>query len=83
MSAQERVIELKDRLDAKTRLMQDVAHELKNPMSVIHGYASFLSREDVPPAEMRKALRAILTNADRRRASADRDVHSRWQLGER
>jgi signal transduction histidine kinase len=65
MSAQERVIELKDRLDAKTRLMQDVAHELKNPMSVIHGYASFLSREEVPPAEMRKALRAILTNADR------------------
>ncbi|MFI5346017.1 MAG: sensor histidine kinase [Elusimicrobiota bacterium] len=65
MSAHERVAELKDRLDAKTRLMQDVAHELKNPMSVIHGYASFLSRESVPPAEMRKALRAILTNADR------------------
>lgn len=65
MSAHERVAELKDRLDAKTRLMQDVAHELKNPMSVIHGYASFLSREEVPPAEMRKALRAILTNAER------------------
>jgi signal transduction histidine kinase len=65
MSAHERVAELKDRLDAKTRLMQDVAHELKNPMAVIHGYASFLSKEEVPPAEMRKALRAILTNADR------------------
>ena len=65
MSAHERLAELKDRLDAKTRLMQDVAHELKNPMSVIHGYASFLLREDVPPAEMRKALRAILSNADR------------------
>src|ERR1700724_657814 len=65
MSAHERLTELKDNLDAKTRLMQDVAHELKNPMSVIHGYASFLSREDVPPAEMRKALRAILANAER------------------
>jgi signal transduction histidine kinase len=65
MSAHERVAELTDRLEAKTRLMQDVAHELKNPMAVIHGYASFLTRENVPPAEMRKALRAILTNADR------------------
>ncbi|MDE2143767.1 MAG: HAMP domain-containing histidine kinase [Elusimicrobia bacterium] len=65
MSAHERVAELKDRLDAKTRLMQDVAHELKNPMSVIHGYASFLSREDVGAAELRKAVRAILANAER------------------
>lgn len=65
MSAHERIAELKDRLEAKTRLMQDVAHELKNPMSVIHGYASFLDRESVPPAEARKALRAILGNAER------------------
>ncbi len=65
MSAHERLGELKDRLDAKTRLMQDVAHELKNPMSVIHGYASFLTKESVPPDETRKALRAILSNAER------------------
>lgn len=65
MSAHERLAELKDRLEAKTRLMQDVAHELKNPMSVIHGYASFLNKEDVKPEEMRKALRAIVTNAER------------------
>jgi signal transduction histidine kinase len=65
MSAHERLTELKDRLDAKTRLMQDVAHELKNPLSVIHGYASFLSKETVPPDEMRKALRAIHSNAER------------------
>lgn len=71
MSAHERVAELKDHLEAKTRLMQDVAHELKNPMSVIHGYASFLMREEIPPAEMRKALRAILANADRVIAMVD------------
>jgi signal transduction histidine kinase len=65
MSAHERLTELKDRLDAKTRLMQDVAHELKNPLSVIHGYASFLTKETVPPEELRKALRAIVTNAER------------------
>ena len=65
MSAHERLNELNDRLDAKTRLMQDVAHELKNPLSVIHGYASFLSKETVSPADMRKALRAIQSNAER------------------
>lgn len=65
MSAHERLAELKDKLDAKTRLMQDVAHELKNPMSVIHGYATFLSRETTTPEERRKALRAILNNAER------------------
>lgn len=65
MSAHERLAELRDHLDAKTRLMQDVAHELKNPMSVIHGYATYLTRETVTPEERRKALRAILTNAER------------------
>lgn len=65
MSTHERLAELKDLLEAKTRLMQDVAHELKNPLSVIHGYASYLSKEEVPPAELKKALRAILANAER------------------
>jgi signal transduction histidine kinase len=65
MSAHERLTEVKDLLDAKTKLMQDVAHELKNPLSVIHGYASFLAKETVPPEEMRKAMRAILSNAER------------------
>jgi len=65
MSAHERLAELKDLLDAKTRLMQDVAHELKNPLSVIHGYASYLTKEKVTPAETQKALKAVLANAER------------------
>lgn len=65
MSSHERLAELRDRLDAKTRLLQDVAHELKNPLSVIHGYASFLLKEQVTPEELTKALRAVLVNADR------------------
>ena len=71
MSAHERLAELKDRLDAKTHLMQDVAHELKNPLTVIHGYASFLSNESVPPAELRKAMRAVLSNSERMIAMVD------------
>jgi signal transduction histidine kinase len=65
MSAHERVSELKDLLDAKTRLMQDVAHELKNPLAVIHGYASYLTKEKVSPEEIQKALKAVLANAER------------------
>ncbi|MCR4296264.1 MAG: HAMP domain-containing histidine kinase [Elusimicrobia bacterium] len=65
MSAHERLAELKDRLDAKTRLMQDVAHELKNPLSVIQGYASYLTKEKASPEEIQKGLRAMLSNAER------------------
>ncbi len=65
MSTHERLAELKDRLDAKTRLMQDVAHELKNPLAVIHGYAHYLTKETVSPEETQKALRAVLSNAER------------------
>jgi len=46
-------------------MMQDVAHELKNPLSVIHGYASYLTKETVNPEETRKALKAVLANAER------------------
>jgi len=65
MSTHERLAEMKDRLEAKTRLMQDVAHELKNPLSVIHGYASYLVKENASPSDLKKALRAILSNAER------------------
>jgi signal transduction histidine kinase len=66
MSTHERLAELKDQLEARTRLMHDVAHELKNPLAVIHGFASFLTQqEDVTPEERRKALRAVMSNAER------------------
>ncbi len=65
MSGQERLTDLQERLDAKTRLMQDVAHELKNPMSVIHGYATFLMRETLADHERKKSLQAILLNVER------------------
>ena len=66
MSTHERLAELKDQLEARTRVMHDVAHELKNPMAVIHGYAAYLAEhDDLTPAERRKALRTLMTNAER------------------
>ncbi len=66
MSAHERLAELKDQLEARTRLLHDVAHELKNPLAVIHGYAACLrEREDLPLEDRRKALRAVTVNAER------------------
>jgi signal transduction histidine kinase len=66
MSTHERLAELKDQLEARTRLMHDVAHELKNPMAVIHGYASYLmQQEDLSVEERRKALRSVMANAER------------------
>ncbi len=65
MTATEQLSELQELLDAKTRLMQDVAHELKNPLCAIHGYASYLTKENVSPEVVRKSLKVVLSNAER------------------
>jgi signal transduction histidine kinase len=65
MSAHERIAELKDQLEARTRLMHDVAHELKNPLAVIHGYAAYLAMEDLTAEARGKALRAVKANSER------------------
>jgi two-component system phosphate regulon sensor histidine kinase PhoR len=65
MSASHRTDELKDRLECRTRVMQDVAHELKNPLTVIHGYANHLLSEPSTPPGTRRALQAILAHSER------------------
>lgn len=50
-----------------TRFLEDMAHELKNPLSVIWGYASFLLKrplETWSPAELKRALESIYGNAE-------------------
>jgi signal transduction histidine kinase len=71
MSAHERISELKEQLDSKTRLMQDVAHELKNPLAVIHGYASLLAKEGLVVEDVLKVTRVLINNADRALALVD------------
>jgi signal transduction histidine kinase len=66
MSTHERINELQQKLEAKTQLMQDVAHELKNPMTVIRGYASYLSAEKNLSDDAQKALALSLALAEGR-----------------
>ncbi len=59
---------LEGQLDEKARLLQNVSHELKNPLSVVYGYAAFLLRqpiEDTKPEDMRRSLLSIHKNAER------------------
>jgi signal transduction histidine kinase len=65
MSPLQRQDELKDRLESRTQLLQDVAHELKNPLTVIHGYANHLLSEPSTPEGTRRALAAILAHSER------------------
>ncbi len=72
MNPHERLDELRDLLEARTRLLHDAAHELKNPLAVVHGYAAALAeRRDFTPEDLRKALRAIQSNAERAIALVD------------
>lgn len=50
----------------QTRALEEMAHELKNPLSVITGYSSFLLRspmEEWTPAELTKSIASIKKNA--------------------
>ncbi|MFA6317377.1 MAG: ATP-binding protein [Elusimicrobiota bacterium] len=60
--------EVQRQLEAKTQLIQDASHELKNPLTVVYGYSTFLLRqktEDQDPEELRRNLESINRNAER------------------
>ncbi|MBI5244701.1 MAG: response regulator [Elusimicrobia bacterium] len=52
---------------AQGRFIEDMAHELKNPLSVIWGYSSFVLRrpiEEWTPSDLSRALTSIHRNAE-------------------
>lgn len=58
---------LKTQLDDKSRMLQNVSHELKNPLSVVYGYAAFLLKQghEAAPEDVKKSLQSIHNNAER------------------
>jgi len=54
-------------LDDKARMIQNVSHELKNPLSVVYGYAAFLLKQgdEAEPEDMKRSLHSIYKNAER------------------
>jgi len=57
---------LESQLHHKSRLIQDVSHELKNPLSVVYGYSSFLLKTPpVKDADLKRSLQSIHNNAER------------------
>lgn len=57
---------LEDQLHDKSRLLQNVSHELKNPLSVVYGYSSFLlDASKRNPQELQRGLKSIQNNAER------------------
>lgn len=58
---------LQAQLADRSRLLQDVSHELKNPISVVYGYSSFLlkQRDECKPEDIERSLHSIHNNAER------------------
>lgn len=58
-------LELK--LEDKSRMIQNVSHELKNPLSVVCGYSAYLldGPQEPKPEDLRKSLEAIHSNSQR------------------
>jgi signal transduction histidine kinase len=54
-------------LNHKSLMIQNVSHELKNPLSVVYGYAAFLLKQgdEADPADMKRSLTSIFNNAER------------------
>ena len=60
------VSELVDINKGQTRFLEDMAHELKNPLSVVIGYSSFLLRrpmEEWTPEELERSLQSVARNS--------------------
>lgn len=53
-------------LHHRTRLIQNASHELKNPLSVVFGYAAFLLKQPAQtPQDLKRSLQSIHNNAER------------------
>lgn len=62
------------KINESSLLIQNVSHELKNPLTVVHGYTSFLLQQEphqYSPEDLRKNLQSIHKNAKRLEGMVD------------
>jgi signal transduction histidine kinase len=63
-----RLEETQSRLGRHLRLLENISHEFKNPLSVVYGYATHLLRQELDPSrapEVRQGLSTIRKGAER------------------
>lgn len=51
-------------VDQNYRLVSNLSHDLKSPMTTLKGYAELLQQEDLPPEEVRRLLSYITGNVE-------------------
>jgi signal transduction histidine kinase len=58
---------LETALQNRSKMIQNVSHELKNPLSVVYGYSSFLLNhgEECKPEDVKRGMQSIHNNAER------------------
>ncbi|MDE2040316.1 MAG: hybrid sensor histidine kinase/response regulator [Elusimicrobia bacterium] len=58
---------LQDQLHHRSRMLQNVSHELKNPLAVVYGYSAFLLDQGhrCKPEDVRRSVQSIHSNAER------------------
>jgi signal transduction histidine kinase len=53
-----------ERLSAVGRLASGIIHDFKTPMTTIKGYAAFLGRDDLPPAQRKQFAQTVMNAVD-------------------
>jgi signal transduction histidine kinase len=68
--------ELKKEAEVKQRLVDDMAHELRTPITAIRGYAEYLERAAIPEEERLEALSYIVSESDRLKRISEKILDS-------
>ncbi len=68
--------ELKIEAETKQRLVDDMAHEMRTPLTAIRGYAEYLERAAVTEEERHEALSYIISESDRLKKISEKILDS-------
>ncbi len=59
------ILELKDTADQKQRMLDNLAHEMRTPLTAIHGYAEYICSARIPEEERVDAAKFIMSESMR------------------